>query len=124
MPLFGANGGLDSTSPDTFNPLKAQILLDMKIVTTLFYTQSSTVWREATVTQTRLLDVPERRAAPHRPFSIPSAFNNVEFRSADPRSAGALTYHPASSARPAFSSLRVSAALPLYFDSARSGHLA
>ncbi len=29
-----------------------------------------------------------RRAEPHRPFSTPSAFNNVEFRSAELRSAG------------------------------------
>jgi hypothetical protein len=36
MPLFGANGGLDSTSPATFDPLTARALRDMKIVTTLF----------------------------------------------------------------------------------------
>jgi hypothetical protein len=51
MPLFGANDATDSASPDTFNPLTARVLRDMKIVMTLFYTQSSTVWREATVTR-------------------------------------------------------------------------
>jgi len=54
MTLFGANGGLDSASPDTVNPLTARVLLDMKIVMTLFYTQSSTVWREASVTRQTL----------------------------------------------------------------------
>jgi hypothetical protein len=49
MPLFGANDGLDGASPDTLNPLTARVLLEMKIGTTLFYTQSSTVWQEPTV---------------------------------------------------------------------------
>jgi hypothetical protein len=49
MPVFGANGELYSASPDIFNPLTARILRDMKIVVTLFYTQSSTMRRETTV---------------------------------------------------------------------------
>ena len=43
MPLFGANDALYGASPDTVNPLTARALLYTKIVTTLFYTQSSTV---------------------------------------------------------------------------------
>jgi hypothetical protein len=35
MPLFGANDATDSASPDTFNPLTARVLRDMKIVTVL-----------------------------------------------------------------------------------------
>src|ERR1700730_2859593 len=54
MPLFGANGGLKSDSPGTFNPLTVRVLLDMKIVTTSFYTQSSTVLQDATVTRRSL----------------------------------------------------------------------
>jgi hypothetical protein len=46
-PLFGANDGLNSTSLDILKPLTAQAFLYTKIVTTLFYTQSSTVSREA-----------------------------------------------------------------------------
>jgi hypothetical protein len=38
MPLFGANGRPENASPDTLNPLTTWALLDLKIVTTLFYT--------------------------------------------------------------------------------------
>jgi hypothetical protein len=45
MPLFGANGDAGECSPDTFNLLTPRVLLEMKTVTTPFYTQASTAQR-------------------------------------------------------------------------------
>ena len=45
MPLFSAKGGLNSASPDTFNPLTGQVLLEYENSHGPFSTKSSTVSR-------------------------------------------------------------------------------